>query len=66
MQKTWAKAFQETRYKIAHTAQQREVKDSIQHLDTTIRDRLQEACSWLIVPMQDGTNLVTLNVFWSC
>ena len=42
--------------------QQREVKDSIQHYETTVRDRLQEAYSWLIIPTQDGTNPVTWSV----
>ncbi|MHB9291036.1 hypothetical protein Holit_00106 [Hollandina sp. SP2] len=41
------------------SAQQREVKDSIHHLETTIHNRLQEAYSWLILPVQDGTNPVT-------
>ncbi|MDR2049716.1 MAG: DUF499 domain-containing protein [Treponema sp.] len=44
------------------SAQQREVKDNIHHLETTIHDRLQEAYSWLILPVQDGTSPVTWSV----
>jgi hypothetical protein len=40
-------------------AQQREVKDSIEHCERTIRDRIQDAYSWLIIPIQDGANPVT-------
>jgi hypothetical protein len=43
-------------------AQQREVKDNIQHIETAIRDRLREAYSWLILPAQDGAGPVTWSV----
>jgi hypothetical protein len=44
------------------SAQQREVKDNLHYLETTIHNRLQEAYSWLILPVQDGTNPVTWSV----
>jgi predicted AAA+ superfamily ATPase len=43
-------------------AQQREVKDSIKHVETAVQDRLQEAYSWLIIPVQDSTNPITWSV----
>ncbi|MDR0721305.1 MAG: DUF499 domain-containing protein [Treponema sp.] len=44
------------------SAQQREVRDNIHHLEDTINNRLQEAYSWLILPVQDGTSPVTWSV----
>jgi hypothetical protein len=43
-------------------AQQREVKDAIEHSERTIRDRIQDAYSWLLIPIQDGTGPVTWSI----
>jgi len=42
--------------------QEREVKDSIQHNETTLHGRLQEAWSWLFLPGQDGAGAVNWSI----
>ena len=58
----WRSVEKETVSLNLDNIQQREIKDSIQHYETTVRDRLQDAYSWLIIPVQDGINPVTWSV----